>query len=170
MADQIQERYRARMNLLARKIDKELNGNGKTRKLGFILLTAEFGKIEDGRVNYISNGERADMIAMLREYLARVEGRYCRAIGKAVEALRAMERHGAHQILDQAFSGFMALPAPGDAGSVAPDAWWVVLGVRPDASAEAISAAYKTRAREAGGASVELNAAKDAGLTARRGL
>lgn len=76
MPDPIPAQYRARMNTLAKKIDRELNGSGKPRRLGFILLTAEFGKIEDGRVNYISNGNREDMIAMLREYLARVEGRY----------------------------------------------------------------------------------------------
>jgi len=76
MADPIQSQYRARMNALAKKIDKGLNGSAKPKKLGFVLLTAEFGRIEDGRVNYISNGQREDMIAMLREYLARVEGRY----------------------------------------------------------------------------------------------
>lgn len=75
MADPIQARYRARMNALARKIDKELNGRQEPRPLGFVLLVAEFGQITDGRVNYISNGQRQDMIAMLREYLARVEGR-----------------------------------------------------------------------------------------------
>lgn len=75
----IQEAYRQQMNKLARVIDEFFNGKRKPNrkpKVGFILLTAEFGKIECGRVNYISNGERADMIAMLREYLARAEGRY----------------------------------------------------------------------------------------------
>lgn len=75
----IQAAYRQQMNKLARTIDEFFNGKRKPNrqpKVGFILLTAEFGKIEGGRVNYISNGERADMIAMLREYLARVEGRY----------------------------------------------------------------------------------------------
>lgn len=90
----------------------------------------------------------------------------CRAIGKAVEALRAMERHGARQILDQAFEGFTALPAPDAAGDAPNAAWWVVLGVEPSASEAEIRAAYKERARSAGGASVELNAAKDAGLAA----
>ena len=67
------------MNALAQGIDEALNGKrkpGKPPKDGFILLVAEFGQITDGRVNYISNGQRADMIAMMREYLARVEGRY----------------------------------------------------------------------------------------------
>jgi hypothetical protein len=79
MPDPIQTEYRRQMNNIARAIDTALNGKPKPNRkprLGFILLVAEFGKIEDGRVNYISNGQRADMIAMLREYLARVEGRY----------------------------------------------------------------------------------------------
>lgn len=79
MTDPIQQQYRARMNRLAKKIDQDLNGTTKPRRLGFVLLTAEFGRIEGGRVNYISNAERADMIAMLREYLARIEGRYVEA-------------------------------------------------------------------------------------------
>lgn len=89
----------------------------------------------------------------------------CRAISKAIEALRSMERHGAHQILNQAFSGFTALPAP---SAVAPDicSWWSVLGVTSDASREQIHDAYKAKCRENGGASVELNQAKELGLTA----
>ena len=65
------------MNTLARMIDKRLNGAavGTDRKLGFVLLVAEFGKIEDGRVNFITNGNREDMIDLLREYLGRLEGR-----------------------------------------------------------------------------------------------
>lgn len=75
----IQEQYRKQMNRLAKTIDEFFNGRRKPDRkptVGFILLTAEFGKIEGGKVNYISNGNREDMIAMLREYLARVEGRY----------------------------------------------------------------------------------------------
>lgn len=79
MTDPIQKEYHAAMNKLARHIDVTLNGkrrHGKPPKVGFVLLTAEFNKVTDGRVNYISNGERATMITMLREYLARLEGRY----------------------------------------------------------------------------------------------
>lgn len=75
----IQEQYRKQMNRLAKLIDEFFNGSRKPNRkptVGFILLTAEFGKIEGGKVNYISNGNREDMIAMMREYLARVEGRY----------------------------------------------------------------------------------------------
>lgn len=79
MPDRIQAQYRASMNRLARQIDEGLNGRrkpGRPPRVGFVLLTAEFGRIDNGRVNYISNGSREDMIAMLREYLARLEGRY----------------------------------------------------------------------------------------------
>lgn len=91
----------------------------------------------------------------------------CRAIGKAVEAMRAMERHGAHQILDQAFSGFTALPSPDSINEPSQAAWWAVLGVSANATPEEINTAYKSAARKAGGASVELNAAKEAGLAQR---
>ncbi|WP_235890534.1 hypothetical protein [Martelella alba] len=66
------------MNELARRVDEWFNGPrlpGVKRGVGFVLLVAEFGKIDGGRVNYISNGSREDMVAMLREYLARLEGR-----------------------------------------------------------------------------------------------
>lgn len=75
----IQEEQRATMNALAQGLDDIFNppplpGLPRTKKVGFVLLTAYFGQIEDGRVNYISNGEREDMVAMLKELLARFEG------------------------------------------------------------------------------------------------
>ena len=79
MADPIQRRHHEGMNELARFIDVTLNGRrrpGVARNIGFVLLVAEFGKIDGGRVNYISNGDRADMIAMMKEYVARAEGAY----------------------------------------------------------------------------------------------
>lgn len=79
MTAPIQAKFRKSMNAVARAIDEAFNGRRKPNRaprVGFVLLVAEFGKIEGGRVNYISNGERDDMIAMLREYLARAEGRY----------------------------------------------------------------------------------------------
>ena len=86
MADPIEQQHHAVMNALARGIDEGLNGPrlpGVKPKIGFVLLVSEFGKIDGGRVNYISNGQREDMLAMLREYLARVEGRYSDQGGNA---------------------------------------------------------------------------------------
>ena len=94
----------------------------------------------------------------------------CRAISKAVEGFRAMERHGAHQILDQAFEGFTALPAPEQMSEPGEKAWWIVLGLEgPSVSVETIRLAYKNACRDAGGATVELNRARSDGLFATAG-
>lgn len=74
----IQERYRAMMNGIAEGLDEIFNGKGKAepKRVGFVLLTFEFGRTEGGRVNYISNANRADQIAAMKEWIARAEGRY----------------------------------------------------------------------------------------------
>lgn len=46
-----------------------------------------------------------------------------RALVHTLEAMRTIERHGSSQLLEQAMSGFAALPPPADPGS-----WWAVLG------------------------------------------
>lgn len=81
MADPIQQRYRKQMNALAQQLDRFFNGEKTPKKVGFVLLIAEFGVIEGGRVNYISNADRADMLAMMKEYIARAEGRYAAEAG-----------------------------------------------------------------------------------------
>jgi hypothetical protein len=62
-----------------------------------------------------------------------------RAIGVTVEALRAIQRHGATEMLEQAFTGFAALPpAP------APERpWWLVLGVDVAADVDVVRHAYR---------------------------
>ena len=69
------------MQGLASGIDGILNGDQEDplntgRKYGFVLLVAEFGDVAEGRVNYVSNGDKVTMVAMLKEDLARLEGRY----------------------------------------------------------------------------------------------
>lgn len=86
----------------------------------------------------------------------------CRAIGKAVEGFRAMERNGTGQIVDQAFTGFVALPPP----SGGEKHWREVLGFADGRgiTIDEITSKWKSLCREAGEATVELNAAKDAAL------
>lgn len=62
---------------IARGLDTVFNGDakGSERKMGFALFWFEFGATEGGRVNYVSNAERADMITAVKEWLARAEGR-----------------------------------------------------------------------------------------------
>jgi hypothetical protein len=81
------------------------------------------------------------------------------AIGKTIEALRGIARWGTGDMVEQAFTGFTALPSPKDSH--------VILGVRPGATAEEIDAAFRESAKrahpDAGGSTAmmaELNEAR----------
>lgn len=90
----------------------------------------------------------------------------CRSLGLAVEALRSLDRHGGGKMMERAFAGFTALPAP--EGSAPKRAWWVVLNygedpeARADLSVEEIEARYRTLAKrrhpDTDGGSAELMA------------
>lgn len=65
------------MNAVAEGLDDLFNPGrkmGEPKKIGFVLLTFEFGNCDDGRVNYIGNGLREDVHVALKELLARWEG------------------------------------------------------------------------------------------------
>lgn len=81
------------------------------------------------------------------------------AIAATLEAMRAIERHGGARIMERAFTGFEALPAPSP---------WKKLGLGEGASAAAIEAAFKSLAKDhhpdRGGNSdrfAEISAARD---------
>lgn len=69
--DGIVPEYKERMNNLARALDDILNAGKRPKEICFALLMCRFG--EDGRVNYISNGERSDMLKMMEEYISSVK-------------------------------------------------------------------------------------------------
>jgi len=88
------------------------------------------------------------------------------AIAATLEAMRAIERHGGAAILERAFTGFTALPAPGAARE-----WWEVLGVPRGCTREEAKAAYRRLASQhhpdKGGSAdkmAELNAAQEQAL------
>lgn len=68
------------------------------------------------------------------------------AIAATLEAMRAIERHGGASILDRAFTGFTALPAPRPSGAARP--WWEVLGVPQTATQAEIQAAHRRLASQ----------------------
>lgn len=83
------------------------------------------------------------------------------AIAATLDAMRAIERHGGAEILDRAFTGFTALPAP--------EQPWQVLGVQMTASREEIETAYRRLAMQHhpdrggdAGQMARVNAARDA--------
>jgi hypothetical protein len=68
-----------------------------------------------------------------------------RAIEKSIDAMRGLERWGASDILQRAFTGFKALP---EQGHQVQTEWWVVLGLTPSATKEQITKAYKQKSKE----------------------
>lgn len=86
------------------------------------------------------------------------------AIAATLYAMRAIERHGGAQILDRAFIGFKALPAP--------EQWWQVLGFdHEQATRDQILEAHlrlaKTHHPDIGGEGWQMsriNEARDRGL------
>ena len=66
------------MNALGESLDFYLNPNNQIqgRSLGFALLIFPFGEDPNGRINYISNSQRADMLVAMKEFIARAEGTY----------------------------------------------------------------------------------------------
>lgn len=65
----VDERFREKLNGLARAIDKGFNPQfpSRPKTVGFVVLLFEFGEDPKGRCNYISNAEREDVIKLLRE-------------------------------------------------------------------------------------------------------
>jgi hypothetical protein len=88
------------------------------------------------------------------------------AIAATLEAMRAIERHGGAAILERAFAGFAALPAP--KGSH----WAEMLDIPATSTREQVKSAYRALASryhpdKPGGSHermAELNAAQDAAL------
>lgn len=74
----IEPEFREMMNALAGGLDDILNGKrkGANRRVGFVLLCFNMNNAgeRESRCNYISNADRADVVDMLKEQIARFEG------------------------------------------------------------------------------------------------
>ena len=72
----VDKEYREGMKLVAKTIDEMFNGElpKGEREVGFVLMVFPFGR--SGRVNYMSNCDRAEVIATMKEQIARFEGRH----------------------------------------------------------------------------------------------
>lgn len=66
------------------------------------------------------------------------------ALAATIEAMRSIERHGGAAILNRAFTGFQALPAPIVAGMKRP--WWEVLECQRTVSRETVEHSYRRMA------------------------
>lgn len=88
------------------------------------------------------------------------------AVAATLDAMRSIERHGGAMVLERAFTGFTALPAPDTKRT-----WWDVLQCSRDASSAVIRTQYRRLASDhhpdRGGdpaRMAELNAARDEAL------
>jgi hypothetical protein len=70
---QIQGEFRDKMRVLADSLDRLFNEDPKHKEIGFALFSFRFGEVSGGRVNYISNGRRSDMITAVKEWVERAE-------------------------------------------------------------------------------------------------
>jgi hypothetical protein len=90
------------------------------------------------------------------------------AIAKTIEAMRAIERYGAAELLNRAFTGFLGLPAVASEG----EDCWKVLGLAPMSSLAAVRAVHRDLSRKlhAGNASdpefMRINVARDEAIAA----
>jgi len=69
----IEDKYREQMQRLAQTLDEILNPDQTNKETGFCLMMFDFGD-GPGRCNYISNANRAEVVTLLKEQLARFEG------------------------------------------------------------------------------------------------
>lgn len=92
-------------------------------------------------------------------------GENIRAIGKTIEALRGIERWGAKEMMEAAFTGFKALPQSIVTAPPHRD-WWVVLGVDQYANVLDVKAAYRDALKlhhpDAGGSEIEFKEVQQA--------
>lgn len=80
----IEEKYKRKMQALAGAIDALFNGDTAAprsenkidkREVGFVLLVFPFGDEPASRCNFISNGaDRRDVVNLFKEMIARFEG------------------------------------------------------------------------------------------------
>ncbi len=146
-----------------------ISTNVPTRKNGVAPISDARNPEDPGVSVYWSTNTFKDRVIACDKWLKVYDNVH--AIGLAIEAMRAIERAGATQVLERAFSAFGALPAASAAPINRP--WWEVLKFDKAAigslSTTVTDARYRELARSAhpdhGGsdqALTELTAARDA--------
>lgn len=156
------ERMAVNRSTIILSTDLRLNIDGSVR-------SAQAQPRDPGAAVYWKDPYTGQARCMAIDMYTRVEQNIA-ALAATIDAMRAIERHGGAAILDRAFTGFIALPAPIMAGMSKP--WWEVLGVKADATADQIRAAHKALAShnhsDHGGSDArmaEINVARDEGLS-----
>lgn len=152
-----------------RRQDVILSTNLKLRKDGFPLSDQRAPR-DPGAAVYWKDPYNGQPRCMAIDRYTKVEQNIA-ALAATIEAMRAIERHGGAVVLERAFTGFAALPAPIVAGMKRD--WQVVLGLQAllKPTADDVREAYRRLASayhpDRGGdpaKMAELNAARDEAL------
>ncbi len=131
------ERVRAELERMGIRDDDLVISSNLQLRLDGLPRSAQREPDDPGICIYWSAARGAEPRCMAIDRYDRVADNLA-AAAAALESLRTLDRHGA-EILDRAFTGFNALPAPEGRR------WWVVLGVSADARPAEIKAAYQRR-------------------------
>lgn len=113
-----------------------LSTNMPLRRDGLPYANASAKRIDDtGCAVYFMLNDRA-MVMAQDSYELLIDN--MRSLRLAINHLRGLNRHGGGHMMERAFSGFEALPAPSAA-----DAWWNVLGVQRDTTVAEAKSAFR---------------------------
>lgn len=119
-----------------------ISTNAPRRRDGRIYTDALDEKLEDPGVAVFFTWAGRRVVFACDTFLTIWEN--LRALHGTIDALRRIERNGAHQLFDRAFTGFAALPAPDSTP------WWTVLGVPQTATVAEINAAWRPGRAQSG--------------------
>jgi hypothetical protein len=103
-------------------------------------------KIEDPGVALYFSYKGKDVVMCCDTYDKIWENVY--ALGKAIEAIRAIDRYGVSEFMERAFTGFRELPA-GDYVESKSVSCYDILGIEKNATEAEIKAAFFAKAKEA---------------------
>lgn len=130
-----------------------LSTNLPLRRDGLPYATAKSGN-DTGVAVYFRKLDQEKRYVFACDRWDRIEDNM-RAIQHSIAAIRGIERWGASDMLERAFTGFAALPAPATESAH----WWEVLGVDRTADLKSIEICYRTKMKGAhpdlGGSTLE---------------
>lgn len=124
------------------KLDVIISTNIPLRRDGLPL--ANYRAVDDTGVAVYFTHKKQQMCFACDRWL-KIEDNM-QAICKTIEALRGIARWGTGDMMEAAFTGFIALPAPGNTSA---HTWRQIVGVGAlEGNLEAVKAAYRRRAAE----------------------
>lgn len=115
--------------------------NIPVRKDGGLYADYMIRNIEDPGVAVYFRVGTEDIVMCCDQYLKVWENVY--ALGKSVEALRAIERYGCSEFMKRVFTGFKALPESGSSAGTC----WDILDLQPTREEDLISQMYRAKAK-----------------------